>query len=191
MRFQKLSQGARTVQPFPGYVIECWSCFGLRHIVITTPEFGQKKKRKTHVCFCNGCLSMARVVAIHDTAIEFNPDDPDIETDNLCYDRVLTYPERSDYYCGNVLYDVAACTGAVYSLFLGIGAIDNTPYCLGDYAFVMPWPHVHEMIEVIDLSCFNLCQPLCFIGGMSPIISVMLLPVDVRRVPLWIEKEVV
>lgn len=189
MQFQGLQQGSRTVQPFPGHFIECWSCFGMRQITITTPSAHGQAKSSKYVCFCNGCLAMARVVAIRDADMTFFADNPNIETDNLCYDRVDTYPERQNYYCGNILYDVAVCTGAIYSVFEGVGVLDNTPFCIGDYGFVMPWPHVYEMIDIIDASCFNKCMPLCFAGGLSPIISVMLLPVDVRRMPIWIEQE--
>ena len=161
----------------------------MRQITITAPSAGKKKKRTHTSCFCNGCLAMARVVGLYNSTMTFFPDNPNIETDNLCFDRVDVYPEKSAYYCGSILYNVAVCTGGIYSLFEGVGVIDNTPFCIGDYGFVMPWPHIYEMIDVIDASCFNKCMPLCFAGGLSPIISVMLLQVDVRRMPIWIEQE--
>lgn len=187
MRFQGISQDWRTVEVSPGVFIECWSCFGLRQIVITTPTKGEKKKRSMIKCFCNGCLSLARVLNVRH--ITFANDNPLDESDNLCIDRVTAYPERSKYFCGYVVYDVEACTGSVYSLFEGIGALDNTPFCVGDYGLVMPWPHIYEMLDVLDTKCFKTCQDACFIAPGSPVISVMLLQVDASKIPIWIANE--
>lgn len=187
MRHNGLSQGSRTRRAPHGSVVECWSCFDLRQITITAPPRpGGEPKPPRQWCYCNGCIALAKITAVHD--ITFLDDDPSITEDDLCYDRVDSYPARVKYYGGYPAYDAYVCAGSSYVIFEGIGAIDNMPYCVGDKVLVAPYPHIADAETAIEQFCYQACGPLCFASASSPLISVVILPIDVSIIPWWFEE---
>lgn len=183
MRFRDLQQGSLTRRSANGSVIECWSCFGLRQINITAPGGKPVRRKKRQFCFCNGCVALGVIAAVHD--ITFYADDPTTDIDNLCYDRVDDYAQSSSYYCGDIVYDVDVCNEHFFVRFLGVMATDNTPYCIGQQVLVAPFPVSTDSEAFIDQMCYSSCGNMCFAGG--PAITVAILPIDASMIPKWME----
>jgi hypothetical protein len=116
MSFQSLNQGSRTVSPFPGVVVECWSSFSLQEIRIYVEEFfeeGEEKGEYIEVkeCFCNCNFSFGVVIAVGE----------ELEKDIS-------------------LYDVAACKSKeFFVLYQNIIASDFAQYSVGQKVLVMSY----------------------------------------------------
>lgn len=127
MSFQKLNEGYRTVQPYPGtgIVVECWSSFSLRVVKVHVPgvpvtKDAVKKKKSSRYCLCFPHFSVAEVLAafpkypvknINPTSgLEFS------ETQEQFDERERIYLEELP--ARRFSYDLSICDGGSYIIFL-------------------------------------------------------------------------
>lgn len=185
MRVRGLTQYGLTRKGPNGSVVEVWAGFGLRQITITAKPVGPVVEKKTTICWCNGCVALGRVIAVHD--IVFVNDGTGIR----CFDKVDSYPELDLYYCAGVVYDVEVCNEHAYVEFLNIVAMDNTPYCVDDQVIIAPVPSSSDAESLIDTICYSTCGAGCFAAIGSPIINVSIVQVDASLLPRWISKKVI
>jgi hypothetical protein len=182
MSHQGLKQGWRTIHPYPGAIIQVWSCFNQRQVEIYVKPHGGKRGDRERSCYCIGCVAFGQVMAVHD--ITFLEDMPE----TLCYDKVDQYPALLNrFFCSYPLYDVEVCNSQIYVLFENIPAIDNTPYCVGDRILVMPQPDPiqEDSLATVESFCLSTCGETCFLTG--PIISVAILQIDASNIIPWVE----
>lgn len=187
MSFQGLSQYALTRRAPNGCVIECWSCFSIRQIVITHPwPVPPPKYDKVH-CFCTSCIAIGKIKAIKETVfINETECEASDEIYPRCIDCIESYPTYDKFFCGdNLLYDVYVCSGpGLFSLFENVRAFDNTPYCVGSKVFVTPIADSTLIADQIGLKCFTNCGKNCFASSSSPVILVGILPISAAALPL-------
>jgi hypothetical protein len=127
MSFQKLNEGYRTVQPYPGsgIVVECWSSFSLRvvKVHVPTPEGeagGRAKEKEERYCLCFPHFSVAEVLDVFpkypvknvdpNTGLEFSENQEQFDQREEAYLEELPLKRFS--------YDLAICDGDDYLIFL-------------------------------------------------------------------------
>ncbi len=66
MTFQGLKQAYRTVRPYPGVTIYCWSCFTLQGVTIST-EGGKKQfEEQLRECWCNCNFAVGKIMEVYE-----------------------------------------------------------------------------------------------------------------------------
>ncbi len=111
MTFQGLKQAVRTVRPFPGVLIQCWSCFTQQGVRIITPG-GQPDKVEITLreCLCGCNFAVGQIVEV-------------IEVENADYK----------------LYTVKACNSKTYTQYENILGSDFTPWEVGQVVLLMAY----------------------------------------------------
>ncbi len=136
MSFQGLQQGSRTVSPFPGVVVECWSKFSLQQIhvhVVPPPSGGEEpppepKKKKECLCFPHFAFAIVTKVT---PAIPLRADF-DFTAD---YDTALQNYEK-DLYKTWFQYDLEICHQTFYIKYEGAYDANFGRYYKGQYVLV-------------------------------------------------------
>lgn len=136
MSFQGLKQGARTVRPYPGVVIECWSCFSLRQANIYVEQVGgaDDQPREWRECFCCTCFAIGKILNIYE------------ETTSVCR-----------------YYDVEVCQGGLesyrYEIIEGVQAVDAGWYTEGQLVMLgcIPSEEVEHCCPDQPLDGYEMC----------------------------------
>lgn len=134
MGFQHLTEGFRTVSPFPGVVIECWRTNilnDMRDIRIHVEpkqkggeEVTVKKTRERRECFCFPHISLARIIAVHPDILPI-PKQSDYASFEAYTEAVAAQAASVIEYnnflptCFSFTYDIEICAKTSYVLFNG------------------------------------------------------------------------
>lgn len=120
MGFQELKEGFRTVRPFPGVVIECWSSFNLAVVSIYVqpllPLPGGKRKKyvRTKDCLCLPHFAVGGI-------IDVIPEVPVIEEEESQNDfNVREAAYATFLLTGQFTYNVEVCMEDRYLLYEGM-----------------------------------------------------------------------
>lgn len=135
MSFQGLKQGARTVKPFPGVVVECWSRFSLQEIRVHVaggheeePKIVEEGQSEQQECLCLPHFAMAIITKV--TPEKPAPGDVNYEAALAAYN--LTLPTRL------FQYDVEICSTDAYIVFEGAYDANFGRYEAGQYVLAAP-----------------------------------------------------
>jgi len=144
MSFQKLNEGFRTIKPYPGIVVECWSSFSQRVVAVHIIKEGKKLSRQNieeeeyKECFCAPHFAMAEVLKVSPSypIKNFNPD-----TELEFSESEESFQKRVDAYnaflpTGRFAYDLEVCTGNEYVIFLDAFDINCGLYSVGQMVLV-------------------------------------------------------
>ena len=126
MSFQKLNEGARTVKPFPGVIVECWSSFNLSEIRIhMLPGAGgveeAHEEKKIRECLCLPNFSFAIIVAA-----EYGGD------------------------ADEAVYDAEVCTTTDYVLYIGLRSNGWARYYVGQFVLVTVGDEMEAWEQPLD-----------------------------------------
>jgi len=109
MSFQKLNEGNRQVQPFPGVLVECWSSYSLKEIYIYVeppkPSGGEPiiPPKEERYCPCFPHFTLGKIVTVI----------PELSDPLIAADITFLETER-------FMYDVEICDSHLYILFEGV-----------------------------------------------------------------------
>jgi hypothetical protein len=136
MSFQGLKQGSRTVSPFPGVVVECWSRFSLQEIVVHVAPGGEQGAESVVVeeekreCLCFPHFSFGVIAAVH-------PEIPERESFDFAADYEAALVDYNEDLPAQLFqYDVEICYGPDYLKFEGAYDANFGRYNKGQYVLV-------------------------------------------------------
>ena len=148
MSFQALNEGERTVSPFPGMTVSCWSSFSLQEIRIHVDQPSgaggvqlKNRKEERKECYCFPHISLARVLAVYPSILP-EPQSGDYGTTAEYNAAVALYEQSVEEY--NIFlvsnksftYDLEICTKHSYVLFYGAHDANYGKYYIGQMVLV-------------------------------------------------------
>lgn len=159
MSFQKLNQGSRTVKPFDGVIVECWSSFSLQEVRIHVDEaafFGvaRQERRRAIECPCFPCFSLGRILAVRSESDGLTMEKAVYDVDVCKKDFYVRYENYPIYSLGLETYKegqfVMVAVEAVERLYDSV-----MPKCLGNTSCVVssadPYEFLPETLFVVPV----------------------------------------